>query len=159
MEHVFSLDQTEVFRQLWKRGSRRLIIGNWVRLAMERLWFWRLRFKQRGLHGSHRIADDSKVYQTSPVAQKVKCLPAMRETWVRSLGREDTLQKEMATHSSILAWKIPWREEPGGLQSRDSQRVGQDWVTSFHFTSLHSSVRRSRCLDRHSEERSPDENR
>ena len=58
----------------------------------------------------------------------VKNLPAMWETWVlvRSLGQEDPLQKEMATHSSILAWDIPWTEEPGGLQSTGSQRVGCD---------------------------------
>ena len=56
----------------------------------------------------------------------VKHLPAMRETRVQSLGWEDPLEKEMATHSSILAWKIPWIEEPGGLQSIDSQRVGHD---------------------------------
>jgi len=56
----------------------------------------------------------------------VKCLPAMRETWVRSLGGEDPLEKEMATHSSILAWKIPWTEEPARLQSMGSQRVGLD---------------------------------
>ena len=58
----------------------------------------------------------------------------MRETWVRSLGREDPLEKDMATHSSILAWKIPWMEEAGGLQSVGSQRVGHDWVTSPSFT-------------------------
>ena len=58
----------------------------------------------------------------------------MRETWVPSLGQEDALEKEMAIHSSTLAWKIPWTEEPGGLQSRGSRRVGQDRVTSlFHF--------------------------
>ena len=57
------------------------------------------------------------VILTSLVAQMVKCLPAMWETWVRSLGQEDPLEKEMATHSSILAWKIPWMEEPGRLQS------------------------------------------
>ena len=56
----------------------------------------------------------------------VKCLPAMRETWVRSLDQEDPLEKEMATHSSILAWKIPWMEEPGRLQSLGLQRVGHD---------------------------------
>ena len=62
------------------------------------------------------------------VAQPVKRLPAitMREAWVRSLGQEDPLEKEMATHSSPLAWKIPWMEEPGGLQSMGSQRVGHD---------------------------------
>ena len=60
------------------------------------------------------------------VAQTVKRLPAMRETWVRFLGWEDPLEKEMATHSSTLAWKIPWMEEPGGPQSMGSLRVGHD---------------------------------
>ena len=62
----------------------------------------------------------------SLVAQRLKRLPAMRETWVRSLGQEDPLEKEMATHSSILAWRIPWTEEPCGLQSTGSQRVRHD---------------------------------
>ena len=56
----------------------------------------------------------------------VKCLSAMQETWVRSLGREDPLEKEMATQSSTLAWRIPWMEEPGRLQTMGSQRVGHD---------------------------------
>ena len=56
----------------------------------------------------------------------VKCLPAMPETWVRSLGWEDPLEKEMATRSTILAWKIPWTEEPGRLQSMGFQRVGHN---------------------------------
>ena len=60
------------------------------------------------------------------VAQTVKNLPAMQETQVCSLGQEDPLEKEMATHSSILAWRISWTEEPGWLQSTGSQRVGQD---------------------------------
>ena len=62
----------------------------------------------------------------SLVAQRLKRLPAMRETWVQSLGREDPLKKEMAANSSILAWRTPWMEEPGGLQSSGSQRVGHD---------------------------------
>ena len=62
----------------------------------------------------------------SLVAQRLKRLPAMRETSVRSLGREDPLEKEMATHSSIRAWRIPWMEELGGLQSTGSQRVQHD---------------------------------
>ena len=57
----------------------------------------------------------------------VKCLPTMQETRIQSLGREDPLEKEMTTHSSILAWKIPWTEEPGRLQSMESQRVGHDF--------------------------------
>ena len=60
------------------------------------------------------------------MAQRIKRLPALQETWVRSLGPEDPLEKEMATHSSILAWRIPWTEEPGGLQSMGLQRVGHD---------------------------------
>ena len=59
---------------------------------------------------------------TSLVVQMVKSLPTMRETWVQSLGREDLLEKEMASHSSILAWRIPWTEEPGGLQTMGSQK-------------------------------------
>ena len=65
----------------------------------------------------------------SLVAQMVKNLPAMQEMWVQSLGREDPLEMEMATHSSILAWEILWTEEPGGLRSMGSQRVGHNWVT------------------------------
>ena len=60
------------------------------------------------------------------VTQTVKCLSTMWETWVRSLGREDPLKKEMAIHSSTIAWKIPWMEEPGRLQSMGSQRVRLD---------------------------------
>ena len=63
---------------------------------------------------------------TSLVAQTVKRLPTMRETWVRSLDQEDPLEKEMAIHSSTLAWKIPWTEGPGRLQSMESQGVGHD---------------------------------
>ena len=66
----------------------------------------------------------------------VKRLPTMWETWVRSLGREDPLEKEMATHSSTLAWKIPWMEEPGRLQSTGLQKVRHDRATSLSFLSL-----------------------
>ena len=62
----------------------------------------------------------------SLVAQTVKPLPAMWETWVQALSWEDPLEKEMATHSSTLAWKIPWTEEPGRLKSTGPQRVGHD---------------------------------
>ena len=60
------------------------------------------------------------------MAQRIKHLPAMQKTWVRSLGWDYPLEKEMATHSSVLAWTIPWTEEPGKLQSVGSQRVGHD---------------------------------
>ena len=71
-----------------------------------------------------KVSDNFK--QASLVAQTVKNLPAVWETGVRSLGWEDPLEKGMATHSSILAWRIPWLEEPGGLQFMGSQRVGHD---------------------------------
>ena len=74
-------------------------------------------------------------FPTSLVAQRLKRLPPMQETWVRSLGQEDPLEEEMATNSSTLARRIPWREEPGRLQSMGLQRVGHDWATSLHFTS------------------------
>ena len=77
------------------------------------------------------------------VAQMVKLLPTMRETWVQSLGQEDPLEKEMATHSSILAWKIPWTEEPGRLQSMASQRVGHDWATSLSLSLSLSTLLKS----------------
>ena len=64
-----------------------------------------------------------QVARTSLVAQMVKCLLTVQETWVQSLSREDPLEKEMETHSSTLAWKIPWTEECGKLQSMGSQRV------------------------------------
>ena len=66
----------------------------------------------------------------SLVAQSVKNLPVVQGTQVRSLGQEDPLEKEMATHSNILAWENPWTEEPGGLQCMGSQRVGHDWATN-----------------------------
>ena len=67
-----------------------------------------------------------RVIYTPRVAQQLKCLPAMQETRVQSLGREDLLEKEMATHFSTLAWRIPRTEEPGGLLSTGSQRVGHN---------------------------------
>ena len=68
----------------------------------------------------------------SLVAQTVKRLPTMRETQVWSLDEEDSLEKEMATHSSTLVWKIPWTKEPGRLPSMGLERVGHDWATSLH---------------------------
>ena len=78
---------------------------------------------------SRNLYTDGKDFPSvtaSLVAQRLKCLPPMQETRVQSLGQEDPLEKEMVTHSSILAWRIPWTEEPGGLQSTGSQRVGHD---------------------------------
>ena len=75
------------------------------------------RFRREGLY---------ETYGASLVAQMVKNLPAMLETWVQSLGGEDPLEEGRATHSSILAWRIPWTEEPGRVQSMGSQRVRHD---------------------------------
>ena len=76
--------------------------------------------------GSGRSPGEGNGYplQASLVALAVKNLPTMQETWVQLLGREDSLEKGMATHSSILAWRIPWKEEPNRIQSMGSQRVG-----------------------------------
>ena len=84
---------------------------------------------------SHHVKIINSVYliEASLVAQSVKNPPMMQETWVRSLGWENPLEKQMARHASILAWEIPWTEEPGGLQSMRSQRVGHDWATSLYF--------------------------
>ena len=78
----------------------------------------------------------SLLMRTSLVAQTVKRLSTEQETWVQSLGRKDPLEKETATRSSNLAWKMPWTEEPGRLQSMGSLRVGHDWGTSLHFNDL-----------------------
>ena len=79
-----------------------------------------------GVAKSQTQLSNEHIAYASLVAQTVKRLPAMQETQVRSLGQEDPLEKEMAIHSSTLAWKILWVEEPGGLQSTGSQRVGHD---------------------------------
>ena len=109
-------------------------LGPNVRLFPEPRLFW-----SRGL--SVGSADEwvcaQPVFLTSLVAQTVKRLPTMRETRVQSLGWEDPLEKEMATHSSTLAWKIPWMEEHDRLQSMGLQRVGHDRVISLLFTSWH----------------------
>jgi len=89
------------------------------------------------LQGSRRLPEIDWVQclVAALVAQMIKNLSATWETWVWSLGWEDPLEKGMATHSSILAWRIPWTEEPGGLQSMGSQRAGHDWsdlVRSTH---------------------------
>ena len=75
-------------------------------------------------------------YELLHLVQRLKHLPAMWETWVRSLGREDPLEKEMATHSSVLAWRIPWMEEPGGLQSTGRKESDSTEWLHFHFHHL-----------------------
>ena len=81
-----------------------------------------------------------KFGQASLVAQRVKHLPVIRKTQVQSLGREDPLEKEIATHSSILAWRIPWTEETEGLQFMGSQRVWHNWATTLSLPNLYWTV-------------------
>ena len=91
----------------------------------------------------HYPRDPIIIYPPVAQTEMVKRLSTMQETWVRSLGRKDPLEKEMTIHSSTIAWKIPWTEEPGRLQSMGSQRVGHDWAT---WSSLRSLQAKSLCL-------------
>ena len=95
---------------------------------------------KKSLYDSYYINWKKQEYTVSLVVQTVKCLPTMQETWVRSLSREDPLEKEMATHSSIHARKIPWTKEPGGLRSMGWQWVGHAWATSLLHTVLEIRV-------------------
>ena len=121
----FSRSQISRFRNFWLRHQQptpRLLQPFVLRLLTERLVV--------------RAHPGTGLFGTSLVAQMVKCLSTMQETWVQSLGWEDPLEKEMAIHSSTIAWKIPWTEEPGRQQSTGSQRVGHDWVTTLSLYSL-----------------------
>ena len=125
----------------------------WETGSMELRFPWA--FQHRGFHAYTGVSPRNrenghpeqkyprKRFRASLVAQMVKHLPAMQETWVRFLGWEDPLEKEMAIHSSTLAWKIPWTEEPERTQSTDSQRVGHDWANLFK---LKKKKRKEICL-------------
>ena len=128
------------------------LVFNRYRISVEEDgWRWQLANKSHVLKAAVlRTAEYNKglsfmlcvcVTQTSLGAQTVKCLPATWETWVQSRGREDPLEKQMATHSSILAWRILWNEEPGGLQSMGSQRVRHERATSH---SLYQNLKKKR---------------
>ena len=108
---------------------------------MYNLGFWRGRGPRCQIANICWIVEKAREFQkniyfcfigASLVSQRLNHLPAMQETWVRSLGQEDPLEKEMATHSSILAWRIPWTEEPGGLWSMGSQ--SRTRLSNFTFT-------------------------
>ena len=91
------------------------------RLSDIQIWVW-----CEVQAGDIKFGSSMTLRSPSLVGQRLKRLPAMWETWVQSLSQVDPLEKEMATHSSILAWRIPWTEEPGGLKSMGSQRVGHN---------------------------------
>ena len=93
--------------------------------------YWNAFLRNNQLSWVENSSKERKARPPSLVAQRLKRLPPIQETRVQSLGREDTLAKEMVTHSSILAWRIPWTEKSGRLQSMGSQRVGHDWATSL----------------------------
>ena len=117
-DELGSFLQTKHTFTIWSRNCTGFTNRSWKDLAL---------FKNL-----HRT-----VYAASQMAQRVKRLPAMQETQVRSLGQEDSLEKGMATHYNILAWRIPQTQEPGGLQSTGSQRVGDNRATNTSiFTSF-----------------------
>ena len=121
--------------QLLFRASTRIFseLGKWLGSPESQFkspTFPRLLLPPTAPYSSTQLAWPFVVIWTSLVAQMVKRLPTIQKTWVQSLGQEDLLEKEMATHSSILAWKIPWTAEPGRLQSMGLQTVGHDWATS-----------------------------
>ena len=125
----FSVPTTSSYTE-WKSLSEKQLI---IRLFK---WNWSTHsawFRDRRI--LLWLSNSSQIFayhpQASLVAQMAKRLPATQETQVQSMGREDPLEKEMATHSSILAWKSPWTEEPSRLQSMGLQRVGHDWATSL----------------------------
>ena len=121
ISHLGKKKTTEVAKVLKRADSWVSINANWIQISLVPLIFHRIFFFS------------GRIFWASLVAQRLKHLPAMWETCIQSLGWEDPLEKEMATHSSILAWRIPWREEPGRLQSTGSKRVRYDWVTSQIF--------------------------
>ena len=119
-------------------SSRRFIVLSSVFYPKSVIWFYFI-FIWRVKLGSKFIFLPMDI-QYFLVAQTVKCLPAMRETQVRSLGQEGPLERGMAIHSSILAWKIPWTEEPGRPQSMGSQRLGHGWATDILTSSCSSTI-------------------
>ena len=100
--------------------------------------------------GLNSVSDESNWLRLwGTLYQMVKNLPALWETQVQSLGREDPREKGMATHSSILAWRIPWTEEPGGLQSMELQSVGHDWASTTFTSTWGTSCPAERWIPNH----------
>ena len=91
-------------------------------------------------HGTLPSCGSLRKWWALLVTQTVKNLPAMQKTWLQSLGQKDPLEEEMATHSSILAWEIPWTEESGRQQTKGLQRVGHDWATNTDVTFMRPAL-------------------
>ena len=104
-----------------------------------------LRDQEKNLKKKINVKFNTFIKSLKPLL--AKNLSAVQETWVRFLSQRDLLEKEMATHSSILAWKIQWTEKPGGLQSMGSQRVGHDWVTSLQFIVIITDIMIIKYID------------
>ena len=107
-----------------------IIRKDWIKMLVVRTHLWKL---AKGQSQGISFLSQRQLTRASLVAQTVKNLPAMQETMVQSLGREDPLEKGMATHSSILAWRIPWMEEPGGLQYWGCKESNMTQRLIFHF--------------------------
>ena len=126
---VIIIHTERIFREeYWKVFVPAFLTWSPSRVSHELTYIWYLNFKLRDLIGAH-------VWEGFPSGSAVKSPPVMQkteETWAWSLGREDPLEEEVATHSSILAWRIPRTEEPGGLQTTGSQRVRHDWSDQAH---------------------------
>ena len=125
---VQSLCQEDPWRRKWQPIPV-LLLGEFYgqrSLASCNLWDCKKLDTTECVHTHTPLRNE---YISSLVAQMIKNPTAMQETWVQSLGQEDPLEKGMATHSGILAWRIPWTEEPSGLQTMGSQRVRHDWMT------------------------------
>ena len=126
-----------IWHTSWERETRRTHLSDWSFVNSFTYSFIHYLLSTHYIPG---IMEN----MASLVAQMLKHLPAMWETQVWSLGQEDPLEKEMATHFSTLAWKLPWTEELGMLQSMESQRVGHDWATSLSFTLVFLGA--SKCI-------------
>ena len=111
---------------------RRLLRAPWTARRSNQLRSSNFKYSLEGLMLKLKLQYVGHLMKTTSLLEKT-LMPGMWETRVWSLGWEDPLEEEMATHSSTLAWRIPWREEPGRLQSMGSQRVGHDWATSLHY--------------------------
>ena len=118
-------------------------------------WAWKTSCDVKEADTGNHLLDDSVYTKGFPDGSAVKNLPAMpetQETWVWSLGREDPLEEEVVTHCSILAWKIPWTEEPGRLQFKGLQRVKHNWANKqasceAEWCGCLQSLVKHRCLD------------